>query len=858
MKKIVLAVIAHVDSGKTTLTESMMYCSGNIKKRGRVDHGDSLLDTNALERDRGITIFSKQAIMNYGDTRFTLLDTPGHVDFSAETERTLSVPDYAVLVISGTDGVQGHTRTLWRLLAAYNIPCFVFVNKMDSPGADKTMVEASVKNNLGEGFVDFSQTGDSFFEEVAVCDEELLDEYSETGTISRDSIVLAIKNRRIFPVIYGSALRLERIDEFLSVLDTYTVMPSYPEEFSARVFKISEDKQKNRLTFMKITGGSLKVRDILQSEKNKENEKATQIRIYSGDKFTSVDSVSGGDICAVTGISFASPGDGLGSSRDIVLPILEPVLNYSVIIPKQINTHKAFEDLKLLEQGDPKLSVFRDERSGDIQIKLMGEIQIEVLKSVINERFGWRAEFGNGKIIYKETVKNTVEGIGHFEPLRHYAEVHLLIKPAERNSGIKYSSACREELLSAVQQRLIISQLSEKNHIGVLTGSPVTDLEVILISGKDHIKHTEGGDLREAAYRALRQGLRRAECVLLEPFYEFTIEVTSSLSGRIMTDIKRMCGRFSPPETIGETTVINGFAPVSELRVYQTELLRFTSGQGRISMIFSGYEECHNTQEVIDRFDYDPDSDTDNPCDSVFCSHGAGHIVKWNEVPEHAHISSVIKEEKPTGYERVSYKKTSEKDPAALDRELQSIFESTYGKIRRKNTETPRIIDHNTITNTKKSRPQTKKYSGREYVLVDGYNVIYEWEELLKLTKDGSFESARNRLINILCNYRGYKKCELILVFDAYKVKGHDRETEKINGINIVYTKEAETADMYIEKVSHELARDNRVRVVTSDGAEQLIILGNGALRVSSAAFQKEVEQAEREIREIIENNQSK
>lgn len=845
MKKISVGVIAHVDSGKTTLSEALMYCSGNIKKLGRVDRGSSFLDTFSLERDRGITIFSKQAVLDYKGTRFFLLDTPGHADFSAETERTLRVLDYAVLVISGTDGVQSHTLTLWKLLRRYGVPCFIFVNKMDLPGADRALILRGLRAKLSEGVADFSRRDEEFFENVAMCGEELMNAYFESGKIGSELIKTAVRERRLFPCMFGSALRLEGIEEFLDCLNAFTVMPGYPEEFAAKVFKISEDRQKNRLTFLKLTGGRLRVRDELGGEK------INQIRIYSGEKFSAAEEAEAGDVCAVTGLYNAKPGDGLGAEKGAGAPVLEPVLTYSVLLPDGVDVHTALGKLKLLEDEDPSLRVEYSERLRVIQLRLMGEIQLEVLVSVIEERFGFKVSFGEGSIIYKETIENTVEGIGHFEPLRHYAEVHLLLKPAPRNSGLVFNTACREDLLDKNWQRLILTHLYEKTHIGVLTGSPITDMEITLVSGKAHAKHTEGGDFRQATYRAVRQGLRSAKSVLLEPFYGFTLELPPDCVGKAMSDIQRMHGSFDPPEVFPDLCVIKGSAPASEMQGYAREVTRYTRGGGRLSCSLSGYLPCHNSEEVIAASAYNPDADADNPCDSVFCSHGAGHTVRWNEVPGRAHLSGVMNEKKESG-EKFFAKYRSQKDIFAADRELMRIFEQTYGPVKSRSRQPERKIRVPAAAGRRPGAKKPPEFDGTEYILVDGYNVIFSWENLRRLS-EGSIDDARTALVNILCNFQGYKKCELIVVFDAYKVKGAAREVEREGGISIVYTKEAETADMYIEKASLELSKKHRVRVVTSDGLEQLIILGNGALRVPSRAFFEEVKEAEEEIREILE-----
>lgn len=857
MKKIVTGILAHVDSGKTTLSEAMLYLSGNISKLGRVDHGDSFLDTFSLERDRGITIFSKQAILKYNDTQFTLLDTPGHVDFSAETERTLQVLDYAVLVISATDGIQSHTQTLWKLLSKYNVPCFIFINKMDLDGADKERVLNELKTKFGDGCVDFSyDTRPEFFENIAICDEGLLNKYYENDSLDKHDIINAVKSRKIFPCMFGSALKLTGVDRFLKCLDDYTEMPEYGSDFAGKVYKISEDKGQ-RLTFLKVTGGTLKVKEILKSDKNKGSEKVDQIRIYSGAKFTAADEAAAGTVCAVTGISFACPGDGLGTEKSAGMPMLEPLFTYRLILPDGIDAHTALRNMRALESEDPQLKVVWNERLGEIQVQLMGDIQLEILQSVIAERFGFNASFSKGNIIYKETIAEPVEGIGHFEPLRHYAEVHLLMEPGKRDSGLVFRADCKEDVLDKNWQRLILTHLYEKTHIGVLTGSPITDMKIILKSGKAHPKHTEGGDFRQATYRAVRQGLRSAKCVLLEPVYEFTLEVPGENVGRAMSDIQRMHGSFGPPETAGEFTVINGTAPVSAMYDYARDVMQYTHGKGKLMCSLKGYEPCHDAEKVIEETGYDCDSDTGNPCDSVFCSHGAGYIVKWNEVKSHMHLPSVLSAPKSAYTETGRRKMFSEikdtRDLFALDKELMQIFEQTYGPVKSRSHDINR--DHFTFTenaeNKKYRSKHTPRYEGPEYLLVDGYNVIFAWDDLKETAQD-NIDGARNALVNILCNYQGYRKCEVILVFDAYKVKGATREVEKVNNITIVYTKEAETADMYIEKASYKLAKNNKVRVVTSDALEQLIILGNGALRVSSREFLFEVQQAEEEIRNII------
>lgn len=767
--------------------------------------------------------------------------------------------DYAVLVISATDGIQSHTQTLWKLLSKYNVPCFIFINKMDLDNADKKRVITELKTKFSDGCVDFSnEDKDEFYENIALCDEALLNQYYETETVKTDDIINCIKDRKIFPCLFGSALKLTGVNAFLDCLYNYTEMPQYGSAFAGKVYKISEDKGQ-RLTFLKITGGNLKVKEILQSDKNKNSEKINQIRIYSGEKFTAVDTASAGTICAVTGITFTKSGDGLGIENSTGLPVLEPVLTYKLNLPTDVDVHTALEKMRILENEDPQLKVVWNERLGEINVQLMGDIQLEILQAIIRDRFGIDAQFGKGNIIFKETISDTVEGVGHFEPLRHYAEVHLLLKPLKRDSGVVFKTGCKEDLLDKNWQRLILTHLYEKTHIGVLTGSPITDMEITLVSGRAHAKHTEGGDFRQATYRAVRQGLRSANSVLLEPVYEFTLEVPTENIGRAMMDIQRMSGSFNPPETVGDYSVINGTAPVSTMYDYSRDVMQYTHGKGKLMCALKGYEPCHNADEVIADIGYDCDADTDNPCDSVFCSHGAGYNVKWNEIKSHMHLPSALSTPKSNYVPSISkteFSKCKDKDNLfALDKELMQIFEQTYGPIKNRSanqnhfTFTQKVESKNENKKYKSSRPL--RYDGTEYLLVDGYNVIFAWDSLKELSKD-NIEGARNMLINILCNYQGYKKCEVILVFDAYKVKGSSREVEKVNNINIVYTKEAETADMYIEKVSHKLAKNNKVRVVTSDALEQLIILGNGALRVSSREFLYEIQQAEEDIRTII------
>lgn len=867
MKRIVLGILSHVDSGKTTLSEALLYRSGTIKKLGRVDNGNAYLDSYSLERDRGITIFSKQAILNIGDTYITLIDTPGHVDFSAEMERTLQVLDYAILVISGTDGVQSHTETLWALLKRYRVPTFIFVNKMDMVGSDKQFILRNLRGKLSESCVDFSKHIDhnDFCEALSLCDERVLEKYVDDGDIDDTELAGAISRRNVFPVFFGSALRLDGIDEFIARFVSLTAQKNYSTRFAAKVFKISDDNQGNRLTYMKITGGTLSVREPIfgrEATGKPWEEKVNRIRLYSGVKFDAIDRAEPGMICAVTGLTKTYAGEGLGSETSTDLPTLEPVLNYRVELPNETDVNSALKMFRRLEEEDPALHVTWNESLQEIHIQLMGEVQLEVIKSIIQDRFKLDIDFGPGSIVYKETIKSPVTGIGHFEPLRHYSEVHLLLEPALRGSGLSFATSCREDDLDRNWQRLILTHLEEKTHIGVLTGSPITDMKITLTAGRGHIKHTEGGDFRQATYRAVRQGLRRAESVLLEPYYSFIIHVPSENIGRVMADIQRMKGSFSPPEIIGDTSKIAGSVPVSEMLDYHKELRSFTKGKGRMACTLKGYEPCHNSDEIIAKIAYSCDADLENTADSVFCSHGAGFVVPWYETEKYMHIEAGQKTiaADPDTFEidsspsptPVPVRVREYADTLSADKELLAIFERTYGPIKRD----PRI-DFRPVTasNIKKQVPYRQKEAivGPEYLLVDGYNIIFAWDELSELARE-NLEAARMKLIDILCNFQGYKKCKLIVVFDAYKVKGNPGEVERWHNVDVVYTKEAETADMYIERVTHELGRKYRVRVATSDGLEQLIILGHGALRLSAQAFRQEVEEAEKEIRSYLQN----
>ena len=851
-KQIVLGILAHVDSGKTTLSEAMLYRAGAIRKLGRVDHGDAFLDTDSLEKARGITIFSKQALLTAGNTAITLLDTPGHVDFSTETERTLQVLDYAVLVVSGTDGVQSHTETLWRLLRRYHVPAFVFVNKMDLPGMTREQLLTQLNHRLGEGFVDFGAEPAARNEALALCDEQLMEKMLDAGTLTDADIIPAVARRHVFPCWFGAALRLDGVDALLEGLDRYTRPAPALHAFGARVFKVSQDEQGTRLTWLRVTGGELKVKALLTGEADGEPwaEKANQLRLYSGAKYTLTEAIGPGQVCAVTGLTHAKPGIGLGAERDSDVPVLEPVLSYQVLLPEGADVHAALGKLHRLEEEEPQLHVVWNETLGEIHVQLMGEVQLEVLRSLLAERFGLEVSFGPGGILYKETITEPMEGVGHYEPLRHYAEVHLLLEPLPRGSGMQFAADCREEVLDKNWQRLVLTHLEEKQHLGVLTGSPLTDVKITLIAGRAHLKHTEGGDFRQATYRAVRQGLMLAKSQLLEPWYAFRLEVPAENIGRAMSDIQRMEGTFDPPESGEETAVLTGFAPVSTMRSYPMEVVSYTRGRGHLSLTLDGYRPCHNAQEVIAAIGYEPEHDLDNPADSVFCAHGAGFVVPWDQVRSHMHVDSgwgksTRPEQEAAVPQRraMAYRATLEEDA-----ELLKIFERTYGPIKRDPLAAFRPVQ-------KRERPDFAAEQWEiapEYLLVDGYNIIFAWDELNALSKE-SLDAARHKLMDILCNYQGFQKCVLILVFDAYRVPGSPGSIEQYHNIHVVYTKEAETADMFIERVTHEIGRNRRVRVATSDGMEQIIILGHGALRVSARMFHEEVQNVEKQIRALVQ-----
>ena len=945
-KKISLGVLAHVDAGKTTLSEGLLFKCGRIRKAGRVDHKDAYLDTYELERERGITIFSKQAVFSMGDLEVTLLDTPGHVDFSAEMERTLQVLDYAILVINGADGVQGHTQTLWRLLNQYQIPTFLFVNKMDQEGTDRDTLLGELKKKLSGNCVDFNgeldctgaekaairsetvdnsgmqtrqlQTNsgqnpaqesgsgesvngtDDFLENIAMCDEELLESFLETGEIPKKEVAKLILERKLFPCFFGSALKMEGVDAFIYGMESYMAVPSYPSEFGARIFKIARDDQGNRLTYMKITGGSLKVKETLTNAERKGipedevwAEKADQIRIYSGAKFDMIKEAEAGTVCAVTGLTRTYPGEGLGIEKESAMPVLEPVLNYQIILPEGCDAHKMLKSLKELEEEEPQLHIMWDEQLGEIHAMLMGEVQIEILKHLIWERFHVAVEFGTGNIVYKETIAAPVEGVGHFEPLRHYAEVHLLLEPGERGSGLQFFTAVNEDQLDRNWQRLILTHLEEKEHLGVLTGSPITDMQITLLTGRAHLKHTEGGDFRQATYRAVRQGLKKAQTVLLEPYYSFRLELPAENVGRAMTDIQRMQGSFQGPETEGEMAVITGSAPVEKMRDYQSQVVSYTRGKGHLTCTLKGYEPCQDPEKIAEEIGYDSERDLENPTGSVFCAHGAGFVVPWYEVEEYMHLEGTELPEWDDAYDDLQEgtgsrapqnhsvqngdsnstvyrtgnksrgKYTSMYGSYEEEKELKAIFEKTFGPVKSKkyndngrnfgNVESGSSFSKGTATPAKTSQGAWKNNNPvihrDEYLLVDGCNIIFAWEDLRDLAQT-DFHAAQTKLMDILSDYQGIKGCILILVFDAYRVEGHPEETFQYHNIHVVYTKEAETADQYIERTVHEIGWKHNVAVATSDGLEQIIIMGQGAARISARGFQDEIASAKKQLRE--------
>ena len=846
MKRLTTGIMAHVDAGKTTLTEAMLYLTGNIRHLGRVDHGDAFLDTQELERERGITIYAKQAILRRGDLELTLVDTPGHVDFSAETERALQVLDCAILVVSAADGVQGHTETLWQLLEEAGVPVFLFVNKMDQPNEGKDAILKQLEGRLGHGFVDMADP-EARGEGAALCSEELMERYLSGEEFTQEELAALVVQRQLFPVYFGSALQVEGVEELLDGIEAYTLEPEWPQDFGARVFKITRDERGERLTWLKVTGGQLRVREVLHGLDWE--EKVNQIRLYSGAKFTAVDVAPAGTVCAVTGLTHTTAGEGLGAEENWTGPRLEPVLSYQVIPPEGVDASTLLERLRRLEEEDPQLQVEWEPHAEQVRVKLMGQVHREVLERELRRRFDLDVTFGPGSIVYLETLAKPVEGVGHFEPLRHYAEVHLLLEPLERGAGLQIDTVCSEDVLDGNWQRLILTHLVERQHVGVLTGSPITDLKLTLLTGKGHLKHTEGGDFRQATYRAIRQGLMMGETILLEPWYTFRLEVPGESVGRAMTDVQRMCGEFGGPQMRGETAVLTGSLPVSEVGDYWSQVAAYTQGRGRFSCRLDGYRPCHNTQQVVEERGYDPDRDVDNPSGSVFCDHGAGVHVPWNEVRSHMHVDSgwLPEEERARKAQPAPQFQRGYASQVALDKELEEIFARTYGAVK------PRAFHSVKATTKPKERPWKglKQRTGKDYLLVDGYNIIHAWEDLSALARE-DLDGARAKLIDLLRNYQSWRGCQVIVVFDAYKVKGGKGAVEQLGDLYVVYTKEAETADMYIERTTYQLSRDNRVRVATSDGLEQMIILGHGAQRMSAAELKYETDQVMAQIRDTI------
>ena len=846
MKRLTTGIMAHVDAGKTTLTEAMLYLTGNIRRLGRVDHGDAFLDTQELERERGITIYAKQAILRRGDLELTLVDTPGHVDFSAETERALQVLDCAILVVSAADGVQGHTETLWQLLEEAGVPVFLFANKMDQPNEGKAAILKQLEGRLGHGFVDMADL-EARGEGAALCSEELMERYLSGEEFTQEELAALVVQRQLFPVYFGSALQVEGVEELLDGIEAYTLEPEWPQDFGARVFKITRDERGERLTWLKVTGGQLRVREVLRGPDWE--EKVNQIRLYSGAKFTAVDVAPAGTVCAVTGLTHTTAGEGLGAEENWTGPRLEPVLSYQVIPPEGTDASTLLERLRRLEEEDPQLQVEWEPHAEQVRVKLMGQVHREVLERELRRRFDLDVTFGPGSIVYLETLARPVEGVGHFEPLRHYAEVHLLLEPLERGAGLQIDTVCSEDVLDGNWQRLILTHLVERQHVGVLTGSPITDLKLTLLTGKGHLKHTEGGDFRQATYRAIRQGLMMGETILLEPWYTFRLEVPGESVGRAMTDVQRMCGEFEGPQMRGETAVLTGSLPVSEVGEYWSQVAAYTQGRGRFSCRLDGYRPCHNTQQVVEERGYDPDRDVDNPSGSVFCDHGAGVHVPWNEVRSHMHVDSgwLPEEERARKAQPAPQFQRGYASQVALDKELEEIFARTYGAVK------PRAFHSVKATTKPKERPWKglKQRTGKDYLLVDGYNIIHAWEDLSALARE-DLDGARAKLIDLLRNYQSWRGCQVIVVFDAYKVKGGKGAVEQLGDLYVVYTKEAETADMYIERTTYQLSRDNRVRVATSDGLEQMIILGHGAQRMSAAELKYETDQVMAQIRDTI------
>ncbi len=861
MDKLTVGILAHVDAGKTTLSEALLYRGGALRKLGRVDHADAFLDTDALERERGITIFSKQAVLPLKDIELTLLDTPGHVDFSAEAERTLCVLDCAILVVSGPDGPQGHTLTLWKLLERHRVPTFLFLNKMDQPGVDKAALLEKLHAALSPAILDWDTHGTApFWEEAALGDEEALEEYMERESLTHETLRRLIGERRIFPCLFGSALKVEGVDELLEALSRYAPRPLRDKDFAARVFKISRDPQGARLTHMKITGGSLRVRSVLPMGEG--TEKVAEIRVYSGAKYTPVEEAPAGTVCAVSGLAATYPGQPLGAEGPWAPPALEPALAYQLILPEGAEAHAVLPKLRLLAEEDPRLHLEWKEELGEIHLRLMGQVQAEVLKRIILDRFGLDVDFGPGNIVYAETIAAPVEGVGHFEPLRHYAEVHILMEPLPEGSGLRVDTVCSEDVLDRNWQRLILTHLTEKAHRGVLTGAPITDMKLTLVSGRAHEKHTEGGDFRQATYRAVRQGLRKAKSILLEPWYSFRLELPQANLGRALADLQRMGGETQPPQSVGEEAVLTGGAPVSQLRDYAAQVAAYTKGRGRLACIPGPYRPCPEQEAVGAQLGYDPDGDTENPTGSIFCAHGAGYYVPWDEVEEHMHLplstaEKLVCAQVSAGPERVPARRAAVSGSLEEDRELKAIFEKTYGAVKPRSFEPPPKPRRTSLAGGARTIPSAPE--GPEYLLVDGYNMIFAWEELKALAQQ-DLSAARKTLADILSNYQGFRKNRIILVFDAYKVPQGTGSVTKYHNIHIVYTKEAETADSYIEKASYRLSREgnNRVRVATSDGPVQFIILGHGALRLSAQDLRSEVEQARGEIAAILRRNNLK
>lgn len=854
-KHICIALLAHVDAGKTTLSEGILYQVGKIQELGRVDNGNAYLDTHPLEKERGITIFSKQAVFAIGNTQITLLDTPGHVDFSAEMERTLQVLDYAVLLISAADGVQGHTETLWKLLQKYQVPTFIFVNKMDQPGMEKGRVLRELKKRLSDSIVDFSDTESTeFAEDLAVLDEAVMNRYLEENSIDEAVIPVMVRQRKVYPCFFGSALKMEEIDKFLFALEKYTECPAYPDEFGAKVFKIARDGQGNRLTYVKITGGVIRPRMEILDESGGWSEKVNEIRIYSGGRYEPVREASAGMVCALTGLTHTYPGEGLGGESDSGKPMLEPVLTYRILLPPDCNPAVMLQKLRLLEEEEPELHIVWNEELQEIQAQVMGNVQIEILRSLVAERFGVSVEFDTGSIVYKETITNAVEGLGHFEPLRHYAEVHLWLEPGEPGSGFQVDTDCSEDMLDKNWQRLILTHLLETEHCGVLTGAPVTDIKVTLIAGRAHEKHTEGGDFRQATYRAVRQGLMQAESVLLEPYYEFCLELPDEAVGHAMSDIERMAGSFSLEQGENGISVLTGEAPVVTMRDYAAEVHAYTKGRGRLSCTSAGYRPCHNAGEVIEKKGYNPEHDADHPCHSVFCAHGSGFTVRWDEVKDYVHIEP-YREAADEEEELRNEKSSSHEEWIDVEEIDKILMQATHANRKGERGShkgiSGRKIRSLTTKPTGLSKPRKRGDSKKNYLLVDGYNIIFSWQELSELAKT-DIAAARGRLMDILCNYQGFRGCRVILVFDAYRVQNHRTEAFPYHNIQVVYTREAETADRYIETFAHENSGKYNIKVATSDGLEQIIIRGEGCLLLSARDLEQEVRRAEEEMREFL------